>query len=175
MVKRLITDLNTIINVVLVRPEIPQNTGNIIRLCANVGATLHLVKPLGFNLSDRKLVRAGLDYIDTVNIISHDSLEELFGSLEVSRCFGALVNGPTLYTSPQYRTGDTIIFGQESIGLDKSTISLIPAGNLLRIPMAPSNRSLNLANAVSIIVYEMWRQIDFKGSDISQVKNRYYH
>lgn len=168
-------NINARINVVLVRPEIPQNTGNIIRLCANVGASLHLIKPLGFDLSDRKLTRASLDYIDIADVVVHDSLQDLFQSLELTRCFGALVNGYTSYTSPTYRVGDTMIFGQESIGLDESTISLIPKDNLVRIPMAPSNRSLNLSNAVSIIVYEMWRQMDFKGSDVSDVNQLYYN
>ena len=154
----------TLANVVLVSPEIPYNTGNIIRICANTGSRLHLVEPIGFGFEDAKLRRAALDYHDLTNLTKHESIEELFSSLVVERTFAAVTDGFTAYSAPEYRMGDTILFGSESVGLSADVLCRLQASQLIQIPMAPSNRSLNLSNAVAVIVYEMWRQLGFKGS-----------
>lgn len=156
---------NSIVNVVLVTPEIPQNTGNVIRLCANVGARLHLVEPLGFRLDNPGLRRAALDYSDVADIVCHTSIEAIFELAPIDRIYGAITNGLVPYDSPRYCFGDTIIFGPESSGLSDNFASRLRADNRVRIPMKPSNRSLNLSNAVAIIVYEMWRQMGFIGAN----------
>ena len=154
-------------NVVLISPEIPQNTGNIIRLCANVGARLHLVKPLGFNLDDPRLRRASLDYSDIANVVVHESSAHLFGSRMINRVFAATTNGIVPYTQPSYQLGDTIILGRESLGLSDDLVENVLPENRVHIPMQPANRSLNLSNATAIIVYEMWRQLQFRGAPSS--------
>lgn len=154
-------------SVVLVRPEIPQNTGNIIRLCANTGANLYLVKPLGFTLDDANLRRAYLDYMDLARVTIIDNVEDIFSSHSNDEVYCASTDGSRDYTKPSYKTGDTIIFGPESVGLPESTKASICPDNQIYIPMMPNNRSLNLSNAVSIIVYEMWRQMSFHGSTIN--------
>ena len=154
-----------VINVVLVTPEIPQNTGNIIRLCANTGSKLHLVEPLGFSLDSAGLKRAALDYGDIADIVLHSSLATFLQSLPSRGVYGAVVDGPVSYTCPRYLSGDTIVFGPESTGLPHEVSDLFEAQNLIHIPMAPTNRSLNLSNAVAIVVYEMWRQMAFVGSN----------
>ena len=154
-------------NVVLVAPEIPQNTGNIIRLCANTGAQLHLVEPLGFDLSEKALRRAYLDYSHLANVEVHESFESLASSIDLTRAFATSVGGSTRYDQVEYRDGDTIIFGSESRGLPDDVIAQFPVGNRVNIPMMPSNRSINLSNAAALVVYEMWRQQSFEGSDIS--------
>ena len=155
---------NPLLNVVLVSPEIPYNTGNIIRLCANVGANLHLVEPLGFVLDNSHLRRASLDYSDLTSVKVHADLEQIFLLSNSERTFGAVSKGPILYTLPKYEKGDTIIFGRESLGLEHALIEKINQNNRIRIPMVPENRSLNLSNAVAILVYELWRQLGFSGS-----------
>ena len=150
-------------NVILVEPEIPQNTGNIIRLCANVGATLHLVKPLGFELTDSALRRASLDYSDLTNVIIHDSLEEFLGTTSIDRIFATSSQANTSYHCVQYQDGDSIIFGSESVGLPSTLLDSLPTQNCISIPMMPANRSLNLSNAVAVTIYEMWRQLEFRG------------
>ena len=154
-------------NVVLISPEIPQNTGNIIRLCANVGAYLHLVKPLGFNLDDPRLRRASLDYSDIANVVVHESSAQLFGSRMINRVFAATTNSIVPYTQPSYQLGDTIILGRESLGLSDDIVENVLPENRVHIPMQPANRSLNLSNATAIIVYEMWRQLQFHGAPSS--------
>ena len=151
-------------NIVLLSPEIPQNTGNVIRLCSNVGARLHLVEPLGFRLDNAKLRRAALDYRDMADIICHPSVESLLELLPMDRVYGAVTNGEVRYDSPRYMAGDTILFGTESSGLPQDVVSRLLPGNHIRIPMKPSNRSLNLSNAVAIIAYEIWRQMGFANS-----------
>ena len=151
-------------NVVLISPEIPHNTGNIIRLCANVGARLHLVRPLGFQLQDPRLRRASLDYTDLTSIITHDSVEDFLQSRDTNNLYATTTKGNAVYTHPTYGLGDTILFGPESVGLPNDIVTLVKPENRLRIPMMPSNRSINLSNAVAIILYEMWRQIDFAHS-----------
>ena len=152
------------INIVLITPEIPQNTGNIIRLCANIGARLHLVEPLGFQLDNKGLRRASLDYLDLADIVCHPSIESFWESADKHRIYGAIPNGQVLYDAPRYHLGDTILFGPESSGLPKQIVDKLPADNRVRIPMRPSNRSLNLSNAVAIIAFEMWRQMNFNGA-----------
>ncbi|MEC9140649.1 MAG: tRNA (cytidine(34)-2'-O)-methyltransferase [Chloroflexota bacterium] len=157
-------------NVVLISPEIPQNTGNIIRLCANVGAYLHLVKPLGFKLDDPRLKRASLDYSDIANVVVHESSDQLFSSLLINRVFAATTNSIVPYTQPNYELGDTIILGRESLGLSDDIVENVLPENRVHIPMQPANRSLNLSNAAAIIVYEMWRQLHFDGA-LSPIDN----
>jgi tRNA (cytidine/uridine-2'-O-)-methyltransferase len=164
-----------IFDVVLISPEIPQNTGNIIRLCANVGACLHLVEPMGFNLEDSRLKRASLDYSDIANVVVHESSAQLFNSRSINRVFAATTRGSVPYTQPNYQLGDTIILGRESLGLSDDIIENILPDNRIRIPMQPANRSLNLSNATAIIVYEMWRQLGFQGApSIINNNNTYF-
>lgn len=151
-------------NIVLISPEIPHNTGNIIRLCANLGARLHLVKPLGFKLFDPKLKRAALDYGDLTDVIQHDSAEAFLEKNTSDQIYGTLTDGDVEYTKPNYQLGDTIIFGSESVGLPRHVVNKIKPQNRIRIPMMPSNRSMNLSNAVSVVAFEMWRQLEFCGS-----------
>ena len=167
-------DSQPTLNVVLVAPEIPQNTGNIIRLCANVGASLHLVKPLGFRLYDAKLRRASLDYSDLIDIHLHDSIDDFFKDSPAAKNYGATIRGSVLYTTPRYYYGDSIILGTESVGLSNSVLERISPQNRIHIPMAPANRSLNISNAAAIIVYEMWRQIGFHGSSELQRQDQSY-
>ena len=171
------TDRNTLmanINIVLVAPEIPQNTGNIIRLCSNVGASLHLVEPLGFTLDSPGLRRAALDYEDLVDVHQHKSIDKLFESQPIDRIFAATSGAKTQYNSAQYELGDTIVFGSESSGLPNHLIQKFNTANRLRIPMMPGNRSLNLSNAAAIIVYEMWRQLNFIGAEFSHDLSKPY-
>lgn len=152
-------------NVALIEPEIPQNTGNIIRLSANTGARLHLVEPLGFSLGEKQLRRASLDYSHLVDVEVHESIESFMKSLDKDRVFITTSSGATHYDQVDYRGGDTVIFGSESRGLSDELIANTPARNQISIPMMPSNRSLNLSNAVALVVYEMWRQQSFAGSE----------
>ena len=148
-------------NIVLVEPEIPPNTGNIIRLCANNGSHLHLIKPLGFDLSDKKLRRAGLDYHEFAELTIHDSLDDFFESEKPVRFFACSTKGKMIFSEQQYQPGDTFIFGPETRGLPDSFLKTVPEDNILRIPMLEGSRSLNLSNAAAIIVYEAWRQNGF--------------
>ena len=153
------------LNVALVAPEIPQNTGNIIRLCANSGSRLHLVEPLGFSLSERGLRRASLDYRHLTDVTVHKSFEELLESIDSARIFAATLDGKIPYHEINYQDEDTAMFGSESKGLPVRLISKINPDNCIRIPMMPSNRSINLSNAVALVVYEMWRQLSFIGDE----------
>jgi len=161
-------------NIVLVEPEIPQNTGNIIRLCANTGSTLHLVEPLAFSMSEKSLRRASLDYSHLADVIVHESFERLSESLNITRAFATTVGGNRVYNEVEYQGDDTIIFGSESRGLPPSVLSAIAPENRLSIPMMPSNRSINLSNAVALVVYEMWRQQSFIGGELSKQTLREY-
>tara|TARA_B100001750_G_C15237348_1_gene461157 strand:+ start:156 stop:668 length:513 start_codon:yes stop_codon:yes gene_type:complete len=167
-------DFLPIANVVLIAPEIPHNTGNIIRLCANVGARLHLVEPLGFQLQNAGLRRASLDYSDLTDIQVHDSADDFFQTISIDSVYGATIPGTVLYTAPQYQYGDTIIFGSESVGLSCSVVDKLKVENRVQIPMMPANRSLNISNAAAIIVYEMWRQISFSGASSFPSENPSY-
>lgn len=153
-------------NVVLVHPEIPPNTGNVIRLCANTGATLHLVKPLGFSLDDKHMKRAGLDYHEYATIRIHESWEAFLASEhpDVSRMFAMTTHGSSIFSSLTFQPGDWFIFGAESCGLPANVRDSFPLTQRIRLPMRPDNRSLNLSNAVAVTVFEAWRQNDYLGS-----------
>ncbi|MGI5854425.1 MAG: tRNA (uridine(34)/cytosine(34)/5-carboxymethylaminomethyluridine(34)-2'-O)-methyltransferase TrmL [Bacillota bacterium] len=148
------------LNIVMVEPEIPQNTGNVARLCAAAGARLHLVRPFGFQLDSKHMKRAGLDYWEFVDIVTHDSLPEFMASLSSERFFLATTSGHHSYHDVQYRDGDYIMFGPESRGLPKEMLRTYP-DQTIRIPMAKQRRSLNVANSAAIILYEALRQLDF--------------
>ena len=152
-------------HVVLFQPEIPPNTGNIIRLCANCGAQLHLIRPLGFDMSDKQLRRAGLDYHEFADVQIYDDLAAFVQTVQPSRMLACSTKGGQDYTGIQYEPGDALLFGPETRGLPLELLESLPPENRLRIPMLPNNRSLNLDNAVSIIVYEAWRQQAFKGAE----------
>jgi len=152
------------INIVLVNPEIPPNTGNIIRLCANTGYYLHLIKPIGFDLNDKQLKRAGLDYHDIAKVKIHDNLNEFIKTINPKRILATTSKVSKSYTTIKFNKNDAILFGSESNGLSEDIINKIKKENVFSIPMKPNNRSLNLSNAVSIIVYESWRQHNFEGS-----------
>lgn len=150
-------------DVILYQPEIAPNTGNIIRLCANAGTGLHLVGPLGFVLSDAKLRRAGLDYHERAVVRQYGSLEECLATLGGPRLFALSTRGTTRYADAAYRPGDALLFGAESAGLPATMLASLPAGQVLRLPMRQGSRSLNLSNAVAVVVYEAWRQQGFAG------------
>jgi tRNA (cytidine/uridine-2'-O-)-methyltransferase len=151
-------------DIVLYEPEIPPNTGNIIRLCANSGARLHLIQPLGFAWEDSRLKRAGLDYHDLARVTLYDDLTDYLAQAAPVRLFACTTKGQTIYTDAQFVAGDALMFGPETRGLPDSLLSQTPAELKLRIPMQADSRSLNLANAVSIVLYEAWRQIGFAGA-----------
>jgi len=147
-------------------PEIPGNTGNAIRLAAITGAELHLVEPLGFDFSDAKLRRAGLDYHDLAVVTVHKSIEDAWRELQPERVYAFTSDGTASYADIAYRPGDVLMFGQESVGLPEHLKSDPHVTATVRLPMLPSLRSLNLANAASIAVYEAWRQQGFSGAQI---------
>jgi len=151
-------------HVVLYQPKIPPNTGNIIRLCANSGARLHLIGPLGFELEDRKLRRAGLDYREFTPVKTHSSLEAFMAAAKPGRLFAASKFGTRPYHEVRFQAEDALLFGSETQGLPEALQKSVPKTKLLRIPMRPDNRSLNLSNAVAVILYEAWRQNGFKGA-----------
>ena len=152
------------LNIVLYQPEIPPNTGNIIRLCHNCGFQLHLIEPLGFELDDKRLRRAGLDYIEWEDMKVHASWQDYMSSTaSVSRLFAISTKGTASYTEAQYQEGDYLVFGPETRGLPTDILQSLPADQVLRIPMRADSRSLNLSNSAAIIAYEAWRQLDFGG------------
>jgi tRNA (cytidine/uridine-2'-O-)-methyltransferase len=148
-------------NVVLYQPEIPPNTGNIIRLCANAGAGLHLIRPLGFDIGEKAVRRAGMDYADLAHVRVWDSLEECLAGLGASRWFSVSTRGAVRYDRVAYRSEDTFVFGPETRGLPQDVIDRCAPERRLRLPMRAGNRSLNLSNAAAVLVYEAWRQLDF--------------
>jgi tRNA (cytidine/uridine-2'-O-)-methyltransferase len=148
-------------NVILYQPEIPPNTGNIIRLCANTGARLHLVKPLGFSLDDKQLLRAGLDYHECATMTVHENWADCAASFNDYRLFAVSTKGTQQYDLVEYTKGDVFVFGPESRGLPPEILGTIAKEQCLRIPMVPGNRSLNLSNAVAVVLYEAWRQVGF--------------
>lgn len=150
-------------DVILHAPEIPPNTGNVIRLCANTGARLHLVEPLGFALEDRQLRRAGLDYHEYASVRVHGSLEAALAEVAPARLFASSTRGAVRYDAPRYVPGDAFLFGSETRGLPGAVLDAVPADRRLRLPMRPGNRSLNLSNAVAVVVFEAWRQQGFDG------------
>jgi tRNA (cytidine/uridine-2'-O-)-methyltransferase len=152
------------LHVVLYQPEIPPNTGNVIRLCANSGARLHLIRPLGFELDHAKLRRAGLDYHEFAAVAVHDDLDAFVAAALPRRLFALSTRGRTLYTNAQFSEDDAVVFGPETRGLPQTLLDTLPPEQRLRLPMRPGNRSLNLSNAVAVVVYEAWRQLAFAGS-----------
>ena len=153
------------LHVVLYQPEIPPNTGNIIRLCANAGCKLHLVEPLGFELDEPRLRRAGLDYREWTTVRVHASLDAFEAVLSPPRTFAFSTGGETRYCDVSFQEGDTLLFGPETSGLPDAVLARYPRGRRLRIPMRPGSRSLNLSNAVAVACYEAWRQLSFPGQD----------
>ena len=150
------------LDVILYQPEIPPNTGNIIRLCANTGARLHLVKPLGFSLEDKQLVRAGLDYHEFATITVHESWAECAADFKDRRLFAVSTKGTQRYDLVNYAVGDAFVFGPESRGLPAEILERVVTQQCIRVPMVPGNRSLNLSNAVAVVMYEAWRQVGFR-------------
>ncbi len=151
------------IDIVLVRPEIPPNTGNSIRLAANTGARLHLVEPLGFSMDDKQLRRAGLDYHEYARVHVHRSWEAVRDALPGRRWFAFTTRATRLYTDVRYAGDDVLVFGSETAGLPEAILACFPEENRLRLPMRPGIRSVNLSNAVAIAVFEAWRQLGFSG------------
>ena len=149
--------------IVLYQPEIPPNTGNIIRLAANTGSRLHLVHPLGFSLKDKQLQRAGLDYHDAVEIVVHDDWSSCHGLLPHRRWFAVTTGGARRYDQPRYGAGDVFVFGSETMGLPASIMTEFLPENRIRIPMREGSRTLNLSNAAALVIYEAWRQLGFRG------------
>lgn len=150
-------------HVVLYQPEIPPNTGNIIRLCSNTGAQLHLVRPLGFQLDDRQLRRAGLDYHEYAEMRVHDDWSACRVALAASRVLAFSTRGARRYDAATYAPGDAFVFGPETRGLPDDVLAGFAPEQRLRLPMRPGNRSLNVSNAVAVVVYEAWRQVGFAG------------
>ena len=151
-------------DVILYQPEIPPNTGNIIRLCANTGAGLHLIEPMGFALDDAKLRRAGLDYHEYARVRVHDSLNACLAAIAPTRLFALSTRGGTTYAQVRFTDGDAFLFGPETRGLPQSVLDALPPSQRLRVPMRPGNRSLNLSNAAAVVLYEAWRQCGFAGA-----------
>ena len=155
-------------NLILFEPEIPSNTGNIIRLCANSGSKLHLIEPLGFSLDDKKLRRAGLDYTEYAEVKIYSSLAICYESLSSPRLFTFSTKGTVSHDVPNFKKNDAFLFGPETRGLSRDILNSSMVKDTLKIPMRPGNRSLNLSNAAAIVIYEAWRQIDYLGSKIIQ-------
>ncbi|STZ77163.1 tRNA (uridine(34)/cytosine(34)/5-carboxymethylaminomethyluridine(34)-2'-O)-methyltransferase TrmL [Bergeriella denitrificans] len=149
--------------VVLYQPEIPPNTGNIIRLCANTGADLHLVKPLGFPLDSTKMKRAGLDYHEFAKLTVHENFEDCMQALAGRRIFALTTKGTTRPDQAAFRPGDVFLFGPETRGLPADILDTLPAGQKLRLPMLPDSRSMNLSNTVAVMLFEAWRQNGYQG------------
>jgi tRNA (cytidine/uridine-2'-O-)-methyltransferase len=152
------------LHVILFRPEIPPNTGNAIRLCANTGASLHLIRPLGFELDDARLRRAGLDYHEYARVVVHDDLDACLAALGRPRVFAFSTRGSVAHVEAHFVEGDALLFGCETAGLPAAVLESIPPERRLRLPMRPDSRSLNLSNTVAVAVYEAWRQLGFAGA-----------
>ncbi|GLQ48296.1 tRNA (cytidine(34)-2'-O)-methyltransferase [Dyella lipolytica] len=152
------------LHVILFRPEIPPNTGNVIRLCANTGAGLHLIRPLGFELDDTRLRRAGLDYHEYARVAVHDDLDACLDALDRPRVFAFSTRGRTAHVDARFADGDALLFGCETAGLPDAVLSALPPEQRLRLPMCVDSRSLNLSNTVAVAVYEAWRQLGFPGA-----------
>ena len=150
-------------SLILYEPEIPPNTGNIIRLCANTGVDLHLVEPLGFELDEPRLRRAGLDYAEFASVRTHPSLDACLQCLDNPRVFAMSTRGKTRYDRVTYRDGDALLMGPETRGLPQAILDALPDEQTIRLPMLQTSRSLNLSNATAVVVYEAWRQLGFDG------------
>jgi len=152
-------------HLVLYQPEIPPNTGNVIRLCANTGCTLHLIRPFAFELDEKRVRRAGLDYREMAAVREWDSLGQCLTGISAPRWFAVSTRGRTRFDQPLYTSGDAFVFGPETSGLPQQILELCAEENRLRIPMRPENRSLNLSNAVAVVAFEAWRQLGYSGGD----------
>lgn len=152
------------LDIVLYQPEIPPNTGNIIRLCANSGFNLHLIEPLGFEWDDKRVRRAGLDYHEFAEVKRHANLQDFIDSVQPKRLFACTTKGKAFHSEADYQIGDALLFGPETRGLPDDVIEGLPMEQRLRIPMLPQSRSMNLSNAVSVFVYEAWRQLGYDGA-----------
>lgn len=152
------------LNIVLFEPEIPPNTGNIIRLCANTGFKLHIIEPMGFTWDDKRLRRAGLDYHEFAAITRHASYAAFLEAQTPERLFALTTKGTPAHSAVSYTAGDYLLFGPETRGLPATVLDALPAQQKIRIPMMPDSRSMNLSNAVSVVVYEAWRQLDYAGA-----------
>ncbi|WP_343554842.1 tRNA (uridine(34)/cytosine(34)/5-carboxymethylaminomethyluridine(34)-2'-O)-methyltransferase TrmL [Pantoea sp.] len=152
------------LNIVLFEPEIPPNTGNIIRLCANTGFQLHLIEPLGFAWDDKRLRRAGLDYHEYTALKKHANYAAFLAAEAPQRLFALTTKGTPAHSAVSYQKGDYLLFGPESRGLPTEILNALPAEQKIRIPMMAESRSMNLSNAVSVVVYEAWRQLDYAGA-----------
>lgn len=152
-------------HVILIEPEIPPNTGNVIRLCANTGAELHLIHPLGFAMEDSRLRRAGLDYREWARVLEHADIAAFLAAVRPERIFAFTSKAQSGYHQIHYQPGDCFVFGPETRGLTTGMLEQLPPAQQLRIPMVPGSRSLNLSNAVSVVVYEAWRQQGFAGGE----------
>ena len=160
------------LHVILFRPEIPPNTGNAIRLCANTGAALHLIRPLGFALDDARLRRAGLDYHEYARVAAHEDLDACLDAIGRPRVFAYSTRGRVRHVDARHADGDALLFGCETAGLPGEVLDSIPPERRLRLPMRPDSRSLNLSNTVAVAVYEAWRQLGFVGAGESGMGNR---
>ncbi len=149
-------------SLILYEPEIPPNTGNVIRLCANTGVALHLIEPLGFDLEEKKLRRAGLDYREFARVTTHKTLADCLQMLKQPRVFALSTHGKTRHDAPAYKENDAFLLGPETRGLPAGVLSALPEEQRLRLPMRAGSRSLNLSNTAAIIVYEAWRQLNFE-------------
>lgn len=155
------------LHLILFEPEIPPNTGNIIRLCANTGVDLHLVEPLGFSLDEKRLRRAGLDYHEFATVRTYPSLDACLAKLGQPRVFALSTRGRTRYDRADFRAGDALLMGPETRGLPQAVLDGLPDGQTLRLPMRPDNRSLNLSNATAVIVYDALRRIGFENAGLN--------
>jgi tRNA (cytidine/uridine-2'-O-)-methyltransferase len=154
------------LDIVLYEPEIPPNTGNIIRLCANTGFRLHLIEPLGFAWDDKRIKRAGLDYHEFAQVKRHASFAAFLADIQPARLFACTTKGSKHHSDAVYQLGDALMFGPESRGLPADVLASLPKDHWLRIPMTPDSRSMNLSNAVAVFVYESWRQLGYGGARI---------
>ena len=152
------------LNIVLFEPEIPPNTGNIIRLCANTGFQLHLIEPLGFTWDDKRLRRAGLDYHEFAAIKRYKNYQAFILNEAPARLFALTTKGTPAHSAVTYQAGDYLLFGPETRGLPMEILASLPTNQKIRIPMQPDSRSMNLSNAVSVVVYEAWRQLGYSGA-----------
>lgn len=152
------------LDIVLYQPEIPPNTGNIVRLCGNTGFSLHLIEPLGFDIDEKKVRRAGLDYHEFATVQRYPDLDTYIAKRKPKRVFACTTKGKQFFAEVSYESGDCLLFGPETRGLPEDIIFGLPAEQRLRIPMMPDSRSMNLSNAVSVFVYEAWRQLGYKGA-----------
>jgi tRNA (cytidine/uridine-2'-O-)-methyltransferase len=152
-----------VFHIVLFQPEIPPNTGNIIRLCANTGSHLHLIHPLGFEFNDKRLRRAGLDYHEFAEVAQYPDLAAFIQTVQPGRLFGVSTRGARRYDRVRYVAGDALLFGPETRGLPQAVLDDLPSDRVLRLPMREGQRSLNLSNTVAALLYEAWRQQDFAG------------